>query len=189
MTRRTFLAGTTVALTVRAADDWREQADAIVARVTPPNFPSRDFEITKHGARPGVDASDSIRKAIEACSAAGGGRVVVPSGLFPTGPIHLKSNVNLHVAEGATLRFSREPKDYPLVFTRWEGTECMNYSPLIYAFEQTNIGLTGTGTLDGGGDCDHWWPWKGGKTCGASPNGPNQAPNQAKDRAALVAMA
>src|SRR5579862_5665734 len=185
MTRRTFLAGTTAALTVHAADDWRDQADVIVARVTPPKFPNRDFEITLHGAKPGGDASDSIRKAIDACSAAGGGRVVIPSGVFLTGPIHLKSNVNLHVTEGATLRFSREPKDYPLVFTRWEGTECMNYSPLIYAFEQTNIGITGTGTLDGGGDCEHWWPWKGGKTCGASSNGPDQA----KDRAALVAMA
>lgn len=185
MTRRTFIAGTATTLALRGADDWREQADAIVARVQPPKFPNRDFDITKHGATPGADASQAIRKAIEACSAAGGGRVVVPAGLFLTGPIHLKSNVNLHVTEGATLRFSREPKDYPLVFTRWEGTECMNYSPLIYAFEQTNIGITGTGTLDGQGDCDHWWPWKGGKTCGV----PHDGPDQAKDRAALVAMA
>ena len=189
MTRRTFLAGTSLAVTLRGSDDWRDQADAIVARVQPPRFPDRDFDITQHGAKPGVTATESIRKAIDACSAAGGGRVIVPSGIFPTGPIHLKSNVNLHIAEGATLRFSRDPKDYPLVFTRWEGTECMNYSPLIYAFEQTNIGITGTGTLDGQGDCNFWWPWKGkgsgGKTCGAS----HDAPDQAKDRAALVAMA
>jgi polygalacturonase len=185
MTRRTFIAGTATALYVSGADDWREQADAIVARVPPPRFPTRDFEITQYGAKAGADVSGAIRKAMEACSAAGGGRVVVPAGLFLTGPIHLKNNVNLHVTEGATLRFSREPKDYPLVFTRWEGTECMNYSPLIYAFEQTNIGVTGTGTLDGQGDCDHWWPWKGGKTCGVSHEGPDQA----KDRAALAALA
>jgi polygalacturonase len=184
MTRRSFV-GTAGAMLMNAADDWRDQADAIVARVQPPKFANRDFEITKYGARAGEQAGEAIRKAIEACSAAGGGRVVVPAGLFLAGPIHLKSNVNLHVAEGATLRFSREPKDYPLVFTRWEGTECMNYSPLIYAFEQTNIGITGTGTLDGQGDCDSWWPWKGGKTCGDSRKGPDQA----KDRAALVAMA
>ena len=47
------------------------------------------------------------------------------------------------------------------MYTRFEGTECMNYSPLLYAFEQTNIAVTGTGTLDGQADCDHWWPWKG----------------------------
>jgi polygalacturonase len=185
MKRRTFLAGAAAAVIMRGAEDWREQADAIVARVAAPKFPSRDFEITKYGGKAGVDASDAIRKAIDACGNAGGGRVVVPAGLFPTGPIHLKSNVNLHVAEGATLRFSREPKDYPLVFTRWEGTECMNYSPLIYAFEQTNIAVSGTGTLDGQGDCEHWWPWKGGKTCGVAHTGPDQA----QDRAALVAMA
>ena len=74
-------------------------------------------------------------------------------------PIHLKSNVNLHLEEGATLLFSHDPNDYlPLVFTRFEGTECMNYSPLIYAFEQTNIAVTGSGTLDGQADADHWWP-------------------------------
>jgi polygalacturonase len=64
-----------------------------------------------------------------------------------TGAIHLKSNVNLHVSAGATIKFSKNPGDYlPVVFTRWEGTELMNYSPFIYAFEQTNIAITGEGT-------------------------------------------
>ena len=76
--------------------------------------------------------------------AAGGGRVVVPAGTFLTGAIHLKSSVNLHLSAGATLRFSRNPQDYlPVVFTRWEGVELMNYSPFIYAFEQENIAITG----------------------------------------------
>ena len=57
----------------------------------------------------------------------------------------------LHVAEGATIRFARDVNRYPLVLTRWEGTELMNFSPLVYAFEQTNIAITGSGTLDGGG--------------------------------------
>src|SRR6185436_14300259 len=97
---------------------------------------------------------------IAACNAAGGGRVVVTPGVFLTGAIHLKSNVNLHVAEGATLKFIPDPAKYlPAVYTRWEGTECMNYSPLIYAFEQENIAVTGKGTLDGGADWDTWWSW------------------------------
>jgi unsaturated rhamnogalacturonyl hydrolase len=84
---------------------------------------------------------------------------VVPAGEWLTGAIHLLSNVNLHVAEGATLRFSTDPSHYPLVFTRWEGVECINYSPLIYAFEQENIAITGKGTLDGAASNDNWWGW------------------------------
>lgn len=146
-----------------AADAWA-QVPQILKRIKPPRFAKRDFLITKFGAEAGgkSDSTEAIRKAIEACSKAGGGRVVVPAGTFLTGAIHLKSNVNLHVSDGATLKFSQNPKDYlPLVFSRWEGMELMNYSPFIYAFEQKNIAVTGGGTLDGQGDNTHWWPWKG----------------------------
>jgi len=85
---------------------------------------------------------------------------VVPAGEFLTGAILLKSNVNLHLAEGATLKFSTDPAKYPLVFTRWEGIECMNYSPLIYALEQENIAVTGKGTPDGQAARENWWDWK-----------------------------
>ena len=135
---------------------------AILARIRPPKFPARDFPITDFGARSGgdTDNTEAIRKAIEACNRAGGGRVVVPAGVFMTGAIHLQSNVNLHVSEGATLRFSTDPAKYlPAVYTRWEGTELMNYSPFIYAFEQQNIAVTGKGTLDGGASDDNWWKW------------------------------
>src|SRR5207253_10127781 len=92
---------------------------------------------------------------------AGGGRVVVPAGVFLTGAIHLKSNVNLYISEGATLKFSTDPEKYlPVVFTRFEGTECMNYSPLIYAFEQQNIAVTGKGVLDGSASAENWWARK-----------------------------
>ena len=122
-----------------------ETVPAILARIKPPTFPAREFKITDFGARPGDDSdnTEAIRKAIAACYLAGGGRVVVPPGVFQTGAIHLKSNVNLHVSEGATLKFSPDPAKYlPVVYTRFEGTECLNYSPLIYAFEQENIAVT-----------------------------------------------
>ncbi len=87
--------------------------------------------------------------------------MVVPPGVFLTGPIHLKSHVNLHVSAGATIRFSRDPERYlPVVLTRWEGVELMGYSPLVYAFEQQDIAITGEGTLDGQAGPEHWWPWK-----------------------------
>src|SRR5205807_1445825 len=135
---------------------------AILARIKPPTFPARDFKITDYGATAGgtSDCTEAIRKAIEACHAAGGGRVVVPPGLFLTGAIHLQSNVNLFISEGATLKFSSEPAKYlPVVYTRFEGTECMNYSPLIYAFEQENIAVTGKGVLDGSASVENWWGW------------------------------
>jgi polygalacturonase len=145
-----------------AADPWL-RANTILARIKPPVFAGRDVLITEFGAVGDGerDCSAAIRNAITVCALAGGGRVVVPAGRFLTGPIHLKSGVNLHVAEGATLAFSRDPRDYQsLVFTRWEGVELLNYSPFIYAFEQQNIAVTGAGTLDGQADDSHWWPWK-----------------------------
>jgi unsaturated rhamnogalacturonyl hydrolase len=139
------------------------QVPAIVRRIKAPTFPNRDFKITDYGAVAGAqtDCTDAIRKAIAACNAAGGGRVVVPPGVFLTGAVHLKSNVNLHISEGATLKFIPDPAKYlPVVFTRFEGTECMNYSPLIYAFEQENIAITGKGVLDGSASMENWWAWK-----------------------------
>src|ERR1700733_3423488 len=128
------------------ADPWAGIA-GILARIKPPVFPNRDFEISAYGAEGDnqTDCTDAFGKAIAACYAAGGGRVLGGPGHHLTGAITLKSNVNLHIAQGATIRFSRDSKKYPLVFTRWEGTELMNYSPFIYAFEQENIGITGKG--------------------------------------------
>jgi len=145
------------------ADDPWARLPGILARIHPPEFPARDFSITDFGAvRDGsTDATGALKVAIEACHKAGGGRVIVPPGEYLTGPIHLLSNVDLHISAGATLRFSTDPSRYlPVVFTRWEGVELMNYSPLIYAFEQQNVAVTGSGTLDGQGDATHWWPWK-----------------------------
>ncbi|HYH01970.1 MAG TPA: glycosyl hydrolase family 28 protein, partial [Bacillota bacterium] len=142
--------------------NW-QTVDTILARIKTPEFPNRDFKITDYGAVPGgeVNCSAAISAAIEACHQAGGGRVVVPTGIFLTGKIHLKSNVNLNLEEGATLLFSTKPQDYlPLVRVRWEGVECMNYSPLIFALEQENIAVTGNGTLDGGASWENWWAWK-----------------------------
>jgi unsaturated rhamnogalacturonyl hydrolase len=148
--------------------------EAVLARIKAPVFPDRDFPITQFGAAPGGDASAALKAAIAACSAAGGGRVVVPAGEWFTGAVHLLSNVNLHVSEGATLKFSTNPKDYPIVFTRWEGVECMNYSPLIYAWRQENIAITGKGTLDGQADWANWWRWNRPAPGPSDPNSPQR---------------
>jgi polygalacturonase/lysophospholipase L1-like esterase len=114
------------------------------------HFPQRDFPITNFGAVEGgeIDNTRAITLAINACNQAGGGRVVVPAGTWFTGSIHFKSNVNLHLEEGAVLHFTDNPADFlPAVMTSWEGMECYNYSPLIYAFECENIAITGEGKL------------------------------------------
>lgn len=123
-------------------------------------YPQQDFPITEYGAVEGgtVNNSQAISKAIDACNRAGGGRVVVPAGVWLTGTVHFKSNVNLHLEENAVLNFTDNPSDYlPAVMTSWEGMECYNYSPLLYAFECENIAITGKGTLRP--EMDRWRIW------------------------------
>ena len=143
----------------------------ILQRIVPPQFPARDFDITQSGAvGDGTkDCTVALAQAIDACAAAGGGRVVVPAGIFLTGAIHLKSNVELHLAAtNSILKFSTDPNAYlPAVFTRFEGIECYNYSPLIFALGQKNVAITGAGTLDGQADDSTWLAWKGRKGGGA----------------------
>jgi polygalacturonase len=146
------------------SDPW-QRLPGILAGIRAPAFPDRDFPVTAFGAVGDgtTDATAAFRAAVSACAEAGGGRVVVPAGEYLTGAVHLKSNVNLHVEEGATLRFRRDPAAYlPVVPTRWEGVELMNYSPLVYAHGEKNVAVTGKGTLDGQAGPQHWWPWKRG---------------------------
>ncbi|MFC7106281.1 hypothetical protein ACFQQB_41230 [Nonomuraea rubra] len=106
---------------------WR-YADELRDRVRPPEFPDRWFDVTSYGG--GEQWTEAFRAAIEACHEAGGGHVRVPPGTYPTGAIHLLSNVDLHVEPGATILFSTDPADYlPVVHTRFSAIECYNYSP------------------------------------------------------------
>jgi polygalacturonase len=168
---------------------WDRAAD-IARHIRPPSFPDRVFDITKFGAAPdGSRVTSAIARAIDACAKAGGGRVVVPAGRFVTGAIHLQSNVNLHLEADAVLAFDTDPASYPLVFTRWEGIELMNYSPLIYARRQKNIAITGKGLLDGQGSDRHWWSWKG-PWGGTTPYGWTEGmPDQRPARRKLFQMA
>lgn len=129
--------------------------------VEPPSFPDRVLDVRSFGA---IDDgltlnTEAFRQAIQTCHEEGGGGVCIPPGTWLTGPIHLRSNVNLHLERGAQVRFSTRYADYlPVVFTRWEGVECYNYSPLIYARDCENVAVSGEGVLDGQGQA--WWHWK-----------------------------
>lgn len=136
---------------------WEKLYPEIEAKIVAPTFPEKNYDIRDFGAKPEVASHDAINAAIEKCSADGGGHVIVPAGTWLTGAINLKSNVDLHLEEGATLLFSDDLDHYPLVRTRWEGMDCINYSPMIYAYQQENIAVTGLGTLDGGASLKNWW--------------------------------
>ena len=184
-----FLTTTAISLAPRlliaSNDPWQTVFPSLLAHIKPPRFPNRTFHV-KAKADGRTDSTVAFRNVIDQCSKAGGGKVIVPAGTYLTGPIHLKSNVNLEVSEGATIRFSQDPKDYlPAVFSRWEGVELFNYSPFIYAFEQQNIAITGGGVLDGQSNNEHWWPWNGRPQYGWK-EGMNQ---QRPDRNALFKMA
>ena len=153
------------------ANDWDDaKYRQIEQSIRMPAFADKEYLITKFGAKTDATAAQNqkaIQKAIDKCSKKGGGRVVVPAGsTFLTGALQLKSGVNLEVQEGAVLQFAFEPELYPIVETSWEGLDCYNLSPCLYAFQAEDIALSGKGTIDGGGSRDTWWPW-----CGAAHYG------------------
>jgi len=156
----------------KAVEASRVGAGALPAEIAPiqtpfempqptrPVFPKRTVSIRDHGAVGDgkMLCTAAIAQAIESCAKAGGGRVLIPAGTWLTGAIHLRSNIELHLEKDAVLLFSTDPNDYlPVVFTRWAGFECYNYSPLIYARDCENIAITGCGKLAGQGQ--PWWEW------------------------------
>ena len=164
-----------VALTAQAKGWDDQQYKQIEQSIRMPQFADKVYDITKYGAKTTNTAAKNqkaIQKAIDKCSKKCGGRVVIPAGQkFLTAAIQLKSGVNLEVQEGAVLEFAFEPELYPIVPTRWEGLDCWNLSPLIYAYQARDIAITGKGTIDGGGSNDTWWPWCGSKKFGMKEGG------------------
>lgn len=160
----------------KAAKTPWQQADSIVDAIRKTQFPDRVYNIKDFGAvafRPDAPVSlahDAINLAITVCNQEGGGTVLVPDSVYVTGPITLLSNVNLHLEDGAELRFSTNPDlYYPAVLTRWEGLDCYNAHPLIYAYGAENIAITGNGLLDAQSTNANWWSMCGAAKYGWTP--------------------
>ncbi len=132
-----------------------DKVPEILKNISAPQFQDKTFNILDYGAKADIsfDSRPAILNAINECNLQGGGKVLIPEGTYlVNGPVVLKSHVNLHIAEGARLEFSTNPEDYlPMVLTKWEGTECFNYSPFIYSYQCTNVAVTGKGIIDGNG--------------------------------------
>lgn len=175
-------------LTVSDSDPWKKM-ELILKSIPETRFPDKTFNIKDYGAVADGKTSSTLafEKAIKVCAQNGGGKVLVPDGKYLTGAIHLESNVNLHLEDNAEILFSIDPKEYPIVHTSFEGTELMNYSPLIYAKNKTNVAITGKGTLNGQANATNWWIWSGGKDYGWKKGIPSQ--NDPQNREVLVDMA
>ena len=173
------------------ADVWTTQYKDIERQIVAPTFADQAFPITKYGAKTTNTAAKNqkaINKAIATCSKKGGGRVVVPAGVWDTGAITLLSNVNLVVEEGATLHFVFDRDLYPNVLTRWEGLDCWNYQPCIYAYGEKNVAITGQGTIDGGATEETWWLMSGKKHDGRTLRG-DECQSNADGRPLLLKQA
>lgn len=160
-----------------AEPDPFDQAEAIISSIKIPDFKDATYSILDFGAIADGETlnTEAIAAAIDSCSNSGGGKVVIPAGDFLTGPIVLKSNVNLHLEEGANVLFSTNHNDFlPVVHTSYEGVELMNYSPLIRAYKQKNIAVTGKGTFNGQASNTNWWPWCGKDSYGWEEGAPKQ---------------
>jgi len=150
---------------------------SILSQIQKPQFPNRICSVSDYGAVGDgtTKNTEAIARAIADCSQKGGGKVVFPQGKWFTGPIHLQDNIDLVLDNNAEIDFSDDRSDYlPVVFSRFQGMEYYNYSPLIYASGCRNVAITGTGKLVGNGA--QWRVWS------HSPENPNA-------RKELVAMA
>lgn len=156
-------------------NQWTAMQD-IIDLVKEPVFPNKNYNVSNFGsiADGKFDNTQVFKNVIKTCSENGGGKIIVPAGKYFTGAIHLESNINLHLEEGAEILFSSNPSDYPIVMTSFEGTEMMNYSPLIYANKKNNIAITGLGTLNGQANNKNWWSWSGKEEYGWEKGSPIQ---------------
>jgi polygalacturonase len=159
------------------ASQW-DDMETLAKSIKQTSFADKNYNILKFGAgtsKNSIQNSKAINTAIIACNKKGGGKVIVPKGIFTTGPITLLSNVNLYLEEGAELHFSTNYAEYlPTVITRWEGLDCCNYHPLIYAYKANNIAITGKGIIDGKASDEFWWPWNGNPIYGYKSGDPSQ---------------
>lgn len=129
-------------------------------KVREPEFPSNQCVITDFGAiGNGLENNtEAFRQAMDAMAVKGGGKVIVPRGIWMTGPIELKSNINLHLEDGALIIFSRDFDEYPIVKTSFEGLETYRCQSPISGRNLVNVAITGNGVIDGSGDA--WRPVK-----------------------------
>lgn len=137
-------------------DPWQEM-EKVLERISDPIFPDREYLITDYYNGDDSLYTAAIQSAVQTCSEEGGGHVIIPAGVWKTAPLRLLSGVDLHLCDGATLLFSDDIELFDIVHTHWEGIDCYNVQPLIYADGQENIAVTGRGVIDGNAEDATWF--------------------------------
>ncbi|MDE3124846.1 MAG: glycoside hydrolase family 28 protein [Bacteroidota bacterium] len=148
---------------VKSLEDYRKMAPFYMPEIKLPTIPAHTFIITEFGALGNGQALNTfaIQQTIDACSKAGGGTVLIPPGLWLTGPINLRDNINLHISTGAIVLFTPDRNSYPIIPASKNSTKNFIVHPPIYGYQLNNISITGNGVLDGSGEV--WRPVKKSK--------------------------
>lgn len=142
------------AVTPKISERWERESEEMVSRIRTCQRPHRSVLAPLREKRESAgDHRRTVQELLERVAKSGGGRVIIPAGdWFIKGPLHLRSNIELHLLKGSKLTFSENPSDYlPVVPTRWEGVDVFTLSPLIYAYTAHNVAVTGEGTICGNG--------------------------------------
>ena len=159
----TIVAALTVSLAAQADNPYKKFTEKLpfaMPEVSAPVIPDNEVKLSDFGAvGDGIALNtEAFRKAIDALSQKGGGKLVVPQGVWHTGPIVLKSNIELHLKAGAVILFAADESLYPIIETSFEGLDTRRLQSPIYANGATNIAITGKGVIDGNGQ--YWRPVK-----------------------------
>jgi polygalacturonase len=143
---------TEIVLAPQSSINWN-YADSLINEIRYAEIPTDTFYLKELGLESGTS---QIQNAVEKISNQGGGTLIIPKGEYLCTPIILKSKINLHLEEGAIIKFIPKPEDYPMAYTWFNGIPCMNYSPMIYAMNENDIQISGKGTIDGQGFESVW---------------------------------
>ena len=162
----TLVAALAVSLGTQADNPYKKYTEKLpfsMPEVKAPVIPDYQVKLTDFGGvGDGITLNtEAFAKAIDALSKKGGGKLVVPQGVWHTGPIVLKSNIELHLKSGAVILFAADESLYPIIETSFEGLDTRRLQSPIYAKGATNIAITGNGVIDGNGQ--YWRPVKKGK--------------------------
>ena len=162
----TLVAALAVSLGAQADNPYKKYTEELpfsMPEVKAPVIPDYQVKLTDFGGvGDGITLNtEAFAKAIDALSKKGGGKLVVPQGVWHTGPIVLKSNIELHLKSGAVILFAADESLYPIIETSFEGLDTRRLQSPIYAKGATNIAITGNGVIDGKGQ--YWRPVKKGK--------------------------
>ncbi len=160
------LVATAFVLSAQAENPYKKYTENLpfpMPEVKAPVIPDAKVNLKDFGADPTGQtlSTEAFAKAIDTLYKMGGGHLIVPAGVWLTGPVVLKSHIDLHLEVGAVIQFAADESLYPLLDTSFEGLDTRRCQSPLSANGATNISITGQGAIDGNGE--YWRPVKRSK--------------------------